>query len=83
MAPGANARVLRTRNTDTPCINTVNGNVQALTPDSMHADLKARTLQLLDKDPELLRALLERARLERYYNDLRARKFKNRWIVRD
>lgn len=64
-------------------LDTANGNAAPLTMDSMKAELKARTLKLLAKDPELMRALLERARLEQYFNDLHARKFRNRWIAWD
>jgi hypothetical protein len=64
-------------------LNTANGSYAPLTMDSMKAELKARTLKLLAKDPELKRALLERARLEQYFNDLHQKKFKTRWIVWD
>ena len=51
---------------------------------SLRAELKKRTLDLVRKDPELMRALLERARLEQYYQQLRKEKFKNgKWIVWD
>lgn len=46
-------------------------------------ELKRRTLELLKKDPELLRALLEHARLEQHYLALRKAKFENRRIVWD
>jgi hypothetical protein len=42
--------------------------------EAMKADLKARTLKLLAEDPELLRALLERTRLEQHYEQLRTGK---------
>jgi hypothetical protein len=45
------------------------------------AELKRRTLEMVNKDPDLKRALLERARLEQHYEALRKEKFKDRWIV--
>jgi hypothetical protein len=50
---------------------------------SLMAEAKRRMLELLRKDPELLRALLERARLEKHYEELRKEKLKNRWVVWD
>jgi hypothetical protein len=47
------------------------------------AESKKRMRDLLRKDPELLRALLERARLEKHYEELRKEKFRNRWVVWD
>ena len=49
----------------------------------MRAEMKKRTLAMLQKDPELMRALLERARLEQHFEALRKEKFKDRWIVWD
>ena len=46
-------------------------------------ELKKRTLELIRKDPELLRALLERARLQQHYDALRKQKLKDRRIVWD
>jgi hypothetical protein len=46
-------------------------------------ELKRRTLLLLDQDPELRRALLERARLQQMYDDLHSRKFRGRRFVRN
>ncbi len=46
-------------------------------------ELKRRTLELLKHDPELLRALLEHARLEQHYQALRKAKFEKRMIVWD
>ena len=47
------------------------------------AESKKRMLQLLRKDAGLKRALLERARLEKHYEDLRKEKFAGHWIVWD
>jgi len=49
----------------------------------MTRELRKRTLDMLNKDPELKRALLERARLEQHYEALRKEKFRHRWIVWD
>ncbi len=46
-------------------------------------ELQRRTLELIRSDPELLRALLERARLQEHYDTLRQKKFKGRTIVSD
>jgi hypothetical protein len=51
--------------------------------DVFMAEAKKRMLALIRKDPELMRALLERARLEKHYEELRKEKFSNRWIVWD
>jgi hypothetical protein len=59
------------------------GTVKLAPPPDMKAQLMARTLQLLANDPELLRALLERARLQQFYEDLLARKFEDHLVVRD
>jgi hypothetical protein len=45
------------------------------------AELKKRTLAMIEKDPALKRALLERARLQQHYVELRKEKFKDHWIV--
>ncbi|MEY2854153.1 MAG: hypothetical protein RL030_1285 [Pseudomonadota bacterium] len=45
--------------------------------------LRKRMLELANSDPELKRALLERARLDQYYQALRKEKFKGRLIVWD
>jgi len=50
---------------------------------ALMGQLKKRTLDMVRKDPELMRALLERARLEAHYAELRREKFKGRWIVWD
>jgi hypothetical protein len=47
------------------------------------AELKRRTLVMIEKDPELKRALLERARLAQYYEELRKEKFRHHFIVWD
>ena len=47
------------------------------------AELRKRSLEMVRKDPELLRSLLERARLEKHYEDLRKEKFKDGWMVSD
>jgi hypothetical protein len=59
------------------------GDSRQLKADAIQADLKARTLKLLAEDPELLRALLERTRLEQHYEQLRAEKFKDGKAVGD
>jgi hypothetical protein len=46
-------------------------------------EMKRRTLQMLNKDPQLRRALLEHARLVQMYDDLRARKFDGQFVVWD
>jgi len=50
---------------------------------SMQVEMRKRTLALLERDPELKRALIERARLEQHYEALRKEKLKNRSIVWD
>jgi hypothetical protein len=45
--------------------------------------LKKRMLEMANSDPELKRALIERARLDQYYPKLRKEKFKGRLIVWD
>lgn len=64
-------------------LGTMEGNVRSLRPDAMQAELKARTLKLLKTDPQLKRALLERARLDQYYQALRAGKLKEGKVVLD
>lgn len=63
------------------------GNVSMQSTDSirlaLQPELKKRTLQMLDKDPELRRALLEHARLTQMYDEMRARKFRGRAAVWD
>lgn len=59
------------------------GNVMLVRPPDMKPEFMARTLQMLKEDPPLLRALLERARLQQYYEELRARKFAERNAVWD
>jgi hypothetical protein len=46
----------------------------------LQTELQKRTLEILRKDPELQRALLERARLAQHYEELRKEKFRDRWI---
>jgi hypothetical protein len=46
----------------------------------MRQELRKRTLAMLEKDPELARALVERARLAQHFDELRREKFKDRWI---
>jgi len=46
-------------------------------------ELRRRTLDLIRSDPELLRALLERARLQEHYDALRKKKFDGRTVVAD
>jgi hypothetical protein len=45
--------------------------------------LKKRMLEMANSDPELKRALIERARLDQYYRELRKEKFKGRLVVWD
>lgn len=45
--------------------------------------MKQRTLQMLQKDPELRRALLEHARLVKMYDELREKKFQQHFVVWD
>jgi hypothetical protein len=46
-------------------------------------ELQKRTLDLIRSDPELLRALLERARLQVHYDALRKKKFDGQMVVAD
>lgn len=46
-------------------------------------ELKRRTLPLLDTDPALRQALLERTRLQQMYDDLRRRKLDGKIVVWD
>lgn len=48
---------------------------------ALNLELRRRTLKALNTDPELKRALIERARLQQHYEALRKEKFKDRWIV--
>ena len=63
------------------------GPVSIVAPELLHAsaigEMKRRMLAMVKKDPELLRALLERARLQQHLDALRQRKFQDRWIVWD
>ncbi len=63
------------------------GTVQLQTADVIYSarvdEMKKHTLALVKQDPELLRALLERARLEQFYTELRKKKLKGRWIAWD
>lgn len=62
-------------------------NVKVRTTDDIRQrvalELKRRTLLLIDQDPELRLALLQRARLQQMYDDTRARKFSGRRVVFD
>jgi hypothetical protein len=49
----------------------------------LREQMKKRTLEMIGKDPELKRALLERARLEQHFEELRREKFKDHFIVWD
>ena len=44
-------------------------------------ELKSRMMQIVKSDPELLRLLRERARLEQHYKELSEKKFKGRFIA--
>ncbi len=61
------------------------GNVRLVSATALNsapqAELKARVLKMTREDPELLRALLEQARLAQYYEDLSAKKFRNRKVA--
>ena len=46
-------------------------------------EMRKRVLERLKKDPDLLRALLERAKLQQHYEALRKKKFENAWVVWD
>ena len=50
---------------------------------ALQPEMRKYTLQLLDKDPELRRALLEHARLTQMYDELRARKLQRSAAVWD
>jgi hypothetical protein len=62
---------------------TVTPNASASMKPVFVAESKKRMLDLIRKDPQLLRALLERARLEKHYEEIRKEKFKEHWIVWD
>jgi hypothetical protein len=68
-------------------MQTSNGLTTVVAPDLLHAsvapELKRRMLAQVKKDPELLRALLEHARLQQHYEALRKRKFEDHWLVWD
>ena len=63
------------------------GNIRLASTESIRmagmGEMRKRTLELIRKDPELLRALLERARLQEHFDELRKEKFKDRWISWD
>jgi hypothetical protein len=63
------------------------GNVSVRSTNSirmaLQPEMRKHTLQMLDRDPELRRALLEHARLTQMYEELRARKFQGRSAVWD
>lgn len=63
------------------------GNVMLTDPESIRAnalvEMKKRMLERLKKDPELRRALLERAKLQQHYETLRKKKLDGRWAVGD
>lgn len=50
---------------------------------ALQPEMKKRTLAMLEKDPELRRALLEHARLLQMYDDLRASKLQQHTMVWD
>lgn len=68
-------------------LRTTGGPVYVVPPETLYAsaipEQKRRMLALLKKDPELLRALLERARLQQHYDELHKRKFDGHWVVLD
>jgi hypothetical protein len=63
------------------------GNINPTSPfaiqQAIRPELKQRTLEMLKKDPELLRALLEHARLTQMYAELRAKKLATSSVVWD
>ena len=63
------------------------GNVMLLDQDFIRAnamvEMRKRMVERLKKDPELRRALLERARLQQHFDTLKKSKFEGRWIVWD
>ncbi len=66
-------------------LGTAEGTVKLMSAQALNspllAELRTRVLKMTREDPQLLRALLERARLEQYYQDLSAKKFRNRKVV--
>ena len=63
------------------------GSVMIVDEDAIRAaamvEMRKRVLERLKKDPELLRALLERAKLQQHYESLRKKKFEGHWLVWD
>lgn len=68
-------------------LRTTSGPVYRVPPEVLYAsampEMKRRMLTLLKKDPELLRALLERTRLQQHFDELHKRKFDGHWVVWD
>jgi hypothetical protein len=66
-------------------VGTAEGTVDLLSAQALNsplqAELRKRVLAMTREDPQLLRALLERARLQQYYEDLSAKKFSNRKVI--
>ncbi len=50
---------------------------------ALRAEMRKRTLEMIRKDPQLKRALLEHARLVQHFEELHKAKFKDHWIVWD
>jgi hypothetical protein len=71
------------RNEALKFIGVAEGSVVRAPPPDLKPQLMARTLELVKKDPELLRALLERARLQQHYEALLAEKFADQTVVLD
>lgn len=84
-----NARVLDdyTREQALALFNSTGGNLRTRSEGDLRQDvareLTARTLRMLDADPELRLALLQRARLQQLYDDLRAKKLDGRRMAWD
>ena len=68
-------------------LRTTGGPVYVVPPEVLYAsaipEMKRRMLALVKKDPELLRALLERTRLQQHFDALNKRKFDGHWAVWD
>ena len=68
-------------------LSVTEGNVMMMDPDFIRAnamvEMRKRILERLKRDPELRRALLERAKLQQHYETLRKRKFEGHWVVWD
>lgn len=63
------------------------GNVMLTDPDLIRAnalvEMRKRILERLKRDPDLRRALLERAKLQQHFDELRKKKLDGHWAVGD